>query len=112
MLKMMIISVQSDKMSLMWLRFIALVSVTHLGAQVLCGVQSLLVFLRGCQVYYTGLGLNVNRDNTRLTQYTKSGSDLSVEDDAGIYKIELAAVQKNARIYRIENTVVPSFILR
>ena len=35
---------------------IALVSVTHLAAQVLCGVQSLLDFLRGCQVYITGLG--------------------------------------------------------
>ena len=86
-------------MSLKRLRFIALVSVTHLGAQVLCGVQSLLVFLRGCQVYYTGLGLNVNRDNTRLTQYTKSGSDLSVEDDAGIYKIELTAVHRQMLEY-------------
>ena len=53
-------------MSLKCLRFIALVSVTHLVAQVLCGVQTLLVFLRGCRVYYTGLGLNVNRDTTRL----------------------------------------------
>ena len=35
-------------------------------AQVLCGVQTLLVFLGGRWVYYPGLGLNANRDKTRL----------------------------------------------
>ena len=51
------------------------------------------------------------------TQYTKSGSDLSLEDDAGIYKIEtqlvqLTAEQKNTRIHRkAELSAVLYFVL-
>ena len=69
------------------LRFIALVCVTHLVAQVLCGVQTLLVLLRGCRVYYTGLGLNVNRDNTRLTRYQEQIYSVcnATENNAGKY---------------------------
>ena len=69
------------------LRFIALVCVTHLVAQVLCGVQTLLVLLRGCGVYYTGLGLNVNRDNTRLTRYQEQIYSVcnATENNAGKY---------------------------